>query len=43
MDDATRKSAKAGEEAAEGLREAADKEEAKIERETRHDIASACP
>ena len=38
MDDA-RKSEKAGEEAAEGLREAADKEEAKIERETGHDLA----
>jgi hypothetical protein len=34
-----RKSSKAGEQAAEGLREATDKEEAKIESETGHDLA----
>jgi hypothetical protein len=38
MDDA-RKSAKAGERAAEGLREATAKEEAKIESKTGHDLA----
>ena len=36
---ATRKSANAGEQAAEGLREAAAKDEAKVESKTGHDLA----